>query len=225
MKQKAAQKFIYKIHTKQLKRNNWKLDLPLETAMQDYSDLIVSINDSQMLRWIDELNGVEGYEEQIDYIKRQIKYWKRKPKNNESRKQIESYYRKLYNLQFQKDYVCIVMDSVKDYDRANQGFEINGIRFKRLLGTNGGVKTSTIVYVNEELWPRLRERIDNGRKMTKELVPAKFEVHEFEAERSVKVRDRRDIPEYLLQSLIQEPVVGVLLNLNQVRHLQYFPLF
>ena len=177
MKQKAAQKFIYKIHTKQLKRNNWKLDLPLETAMQDYSDLIVSINDSQMLRWIDELNGVEGYEEQIDYIKRQIKYWKRKPKNNESRKQIESYYRKLYNLQFQKDYVCIVMDSVKDYDRSNQGFEINGIRFKRLLGTNGGVKTSTIVYVNEELWPRLRERIDNGRKMTKELVPAKFEAY------------------------------------------------
>ena len=130
-----------------------------------------------MLRWIDELNHVENYDDQVAHIKKQIKYWKKKPKSAESRSQIKSYYKSLYDLQFQPDYVCIVMDSAKDYDRANQGFSINGIRFKRLLGTNGGVKTSTIVYVNELLWPTLRSRIDNGRSMKKELVPAKFEAY------------------------------------------------
>lgn len=177
MKQKAAQKLIYKIHTKQLKRSGWDLDLPLQKAMEEFPDLIVSINDSQMLRWIDELNHVENYDDQVAHIKKQIKYWKKKPKSAESRSQIKSYYKSLYDLQFQPDYVCIVMDSTKDYDRANQGFSINGIRFKRLLGTNGGVKTSTIVYVNELLWPTLRSRIDNGRNMKKELVPAKFEAY------------------------------------------------
>lgn len=110
MKQKAAQKLIYKIHTKQLKRSGWDLDLPLQKAMEEFPDLIVSINDSQMLRWIDELNHVENYDDQVAHIKKQIKYWKKKPKSAESRSQIKSYYKSLYDLQFQPDYVCIVID-------------------------------------------------------------------------------------------------------------------
>lgn len=177
MKQKAAQKLIYKIHTKQLKRANWDLDLPLETALRDYPDLIVALNDSQMLRWIDELNGVEDYDAKVKQIQRSIKNEKKRPKSTETKVRIRSLYNALYRLQFQPDYVCVVMDSNKDYDRANQGFKINGARYHRLLGTNGGVKTSTIVYVNDVLWPELRKRIDNGRNMEKELVPAKFEAY------------------------------------------------
>lgn len=177
MKQKAAQKFIYKIHTKQLKRSNWNLNLPLEEAMRDYPDLIVSINDSQMLRWIDELNGVENYSERIRTIRNRIQYIKKKPKSRQQKQAIREAYDDLYHAQFQKDYVCVVMDSNKDYDRANEGFSINGITYGRLLGTNGGVKTSTIVYVNQELLPELKKRINNGRDMEKELVPAKFEAY------------------------------------------------
>ena len=177
MKQKAAQKLIYKIHTKQLKRAGWDLDLPLEVALRDNPDLIVALNDSQVLRWIDEINGIEGYSEKVQEIQRSIKNEKKRPKSQETRVRIKSLYNALYRLQFQPDYVCIVMDSNGDYDRANQGFSINGVRYHRLLGTNGGVKTSTIVYVNEELWPELRKRIDNGRDMSKEFVPAKFEAY------------------------------------------------
>lgn len=177
MKQKAAQKLIYKIHTKQLKRANWDLSLPLEEALQDYPDCIVAINDSQMLRWIDELNHVADYNGQVAHIKNQIRYLRRKPKDSANRVKLKSLYNSLYRLQFQKDYVCIVMDSNKDYDRANLGFQINGITYRRLLGTNGGVKTSTIVYVNQDLWDELTRRIDNNRDKTKQLVPAKFEAY------------------------------------------------
>lgn len=177
MRQKAAQKLIYKINTKQLKRANWNLDLPLETAMKEYPDLIVALNDSQMLRWIDELNGLENYDAKVKQIQNSIKNEKKRPKSAETKVKIRSLYNALYRLQFQPDYVCVVMDSNKDYDRANQGFKINGISYRRLLGTNGGVKTSTIVYVNANLWPELRKRIDNGRDMSKELVPAKFEAY------------------------------------------------
>lgn len=65
-------------------------------------------------------------------------------------------YAKLYELQFQPDYVCVVMDSYSDYDRANQGFVINGITYRRLLGTNGGIKNSTIVYVNRRFIQSLK---------------------------------------------------------------------
>lgn len=178
MEQKGCLKLIYKLHSKQLKRAKWNLELPLETAMATCPDRVVSLNDSQLLRFIDEINGVVDVEHKIKEIQRRIKTVKKKPKSRENKMLIRELYKNLYGLQFQKDYVCIVMDSNADYDRANQGFSINGIRYRRFLGTNGGIKNSTIVYVNEELYPELKKRLDNGRDPTKKFVPAKLEAYQ-----------------------------------------------
>lgn len=178
MKQKSCLKLIYKIHSSQLKKAKWDLTLPLKDAMNDYPELIVSLGDSQILRFIDELNGVTDINEKVRSIQNKIKREKRKSKSRESKMLIRNLYETLYFIQFQKDYVCVVMDSNKDYDRANQGFTINGIKYRRLLGTTGGVKNSTIVYVNAELYDELKRRIDNGRDMNVPLVPAKLEAYQ-----------------------------------------------
>ena len=81
----------------------------------------------------------------------------------------------LQQLLYLPDYVNIVIESEKHYDRLVKGFSINGIRFKRLLATSGGVKMSTIVFVNETLHRGLMERIHCGRDMEKTFVPAKLE--------------------------------------------------
>ena len=169
---------IYKVHSKQLKKANWNLTMPLETAMSDYPEMIVSLNDSRLLRFIDELNGVTEIDEKIREIKKKIKYEKKRPRTRETKVNIKNLYRNLYGLQFKKDYVCVIMDTNSDYDRANQGFSTNGIKFRRFLGTNGGIKNSTIVYVNADLYPELKRRLDNGRDMTKPLVPAKLEAYQ-----------------------------------------------
>ena len=57
------------------------------------------------------------------------------------------------------------------------GFQINGTVYRRLLGTAGGVKTNTIVFVNELLLPELNRRIDNGRNLSKAFTPAKLEAY------------------------------------------------
>ena len=57
------------------------------------------------------------------------------------------------------------------------GFKINGITYRRLLGTTGGVKNNTIVFVNENLLPELKHRIDNGRDLSKQFTPAKLEAY------------------------------------------------
>lgn len=178
MKQKTFLKLIYKVHSKQLRKSKWDLNLPLETAMREQPELIVSLGDSQVLRFIDELNGMVDVSGQVSAIKRQIRAEKKKPRSAETKKRIKSLYKSLYELQFVKDYVCVVMDKDSDYDRANQGFKINGITYRRFLGTNGGIKMSTIVYVNAELYPELKRRLDNGRDMNKELVPAKLEAYQ-----------------------------------------------
>lgn len=178
MEQKNCLKLIYKIPSKLLKKSNWKLDLPLDKAMSECRDLVVSLNDSQLLRFIDEINGNTDVNSKVRSLQRKIKLEKKKPKSKEVKEKIRSYYSELYSLQFQKDYVCVVMNSNKDYDRANLGFEINGIQYRRFLGTNGGIKNSTIVYVNATLYPELKKRLDNGRNMQKELVPAKLEAYQ-----------------------------------------------
>lgn len=187
MEQKSVHKFIYKIESKQLKKSNWTLNMPLNVAMRNYPEIIVSLNDSQCLRFIDEINGVSDISEKVRAIQRKIKNIKKQPKSKENKKLISTYYDTLYNLQFQRDYVCVIMNSNKDYDRANNGFSINFgivdgkecvVHYRRFLGTNGGIKNSTIVYVNEEIYPELKRRLDNGRDMSKELVPAKLEAYQ-----------------------------------------------
>lgn len=72
----------------------------------------------------------------------------------------------------------MVMDSDKDYDRANQGFKINSYKYHRLLGTNGGIKKSSIVYIGDNVFNEISKRMDNGRDKTKPIIPAKLEAYQ-----------------------------------------------
>lgn len=175
--QKTCHKFIYKLPSKRLKQAKWKLTLPLQAAMKNGND-IVALNDSQLLRWICELNGIEDLDKEVSGLKKEIKTIKKQDKSNENREKIRKLYNKLYSLQYQKDYFCLVMDSNSDYDRANQGFKINNYEYRRLLGTNGGIKKSTITYIGSNIFPEIVRRMDNGRDKTKPIIPAKLEAYQ-----------------------------------------------
>ena len=73
MQQKTCHKLIYKLHSKQLKRAKWNLELDLRTVMRDNPEYVVSLNDSQILRFIDELNGVEDVNDKVARINWRIK--------------------------------------------------------------------------------------------------------------------------------------------------------
>ena len=139
---------------------------------------IVALNDSQILRWICELNGIENLDYEVSKLKREIKFIKKQPKSKENKDKIKELYDKLYSLQYQKDYFCMIMNSDKDYDRANQGFKINGYKYHRLLGTNGGIKKSTITYIGENVFDEIVKRMDNGRDKSKPIIPAKLEAYQ-----------------------------------------------
>ena len=141
------------------------------------NDEIIAIADSQILRWIDELNGIVDADSQAKSIRSQIKYLRTQPNSTQNRHQIRRLYDSLDEIQFKPDYMCLVIDKPKDYYTACKGYMINGVKYVRLLGTNGGIKNSTIVFVSERLAGELRRRIENGRDQTKELVTAKLEAY------------------------------------------------
>ena len=177
IKQQACHKFIYKLSSKRLKQSRWNLTLPLKTAIKNKND-IVALNDSQILRWICELNGIDDLDGEVLKLKKEIKYVKKLPKSQENNIKIRELYEKIYSLQYQKYYFCMIMDSDKDYDRANQGFKINGYKYRRLLGTNGGIKKSTITYIGDNVYEEITKRMENGRNKSKPVIPAKLEAYQ-----------------------------------------------
>lgn len=141
------------------------------------NDELIALADSQVLRWIDELNGRFGVDDRVLDIKSEIKRIHREPNSAHNRKFLRELYAELDRLQFKPDYMCLIIDREKDYYKACKGFTINGIEYCRLLGTNGGIKNSTIVFVSKRLSAELKRRIENGRNISKPLVTAKLEAY------------------------------------------------
>lgn len=174
----TSQKFIIKIHSSRLRKAKWNLKLTISEARENKE--LISVNDSQLIRFIDELNGIDihSLENRIAGIQTEIKQLKTKKDLAASRAEIKKLYARLNTCQFKQDYVCVVMDKKSDYVRLyKNGFQINKITYRRLLGTTGGVKNNTIVFVNEKLLPELKKRIENGRNPDKPFVPAKLEAY------------------------------------------------
>lgn len=149
--------------------------MPIDEARRN--DEVISLADSQVLRWIDELNGITNSDETARDLKDEIKKLRKEPNSIQNKRSIKNLYKELDKLQYKPDYMCLIIDRKQDYYRACKGFSVNGIKYKRLLGTNGGIKNSTIVFVSERHVAELRRRIDNGRNPDMELVPAKLEAY------------------------------------------------
>ena len=158
----GTQRLIYKVNSKQLRDANWNLQLPFDLAMNNGE--VVALADSTVLRWIDELNGIADADSQANEINQQIRHiLKQRDTSSATRIRVRELMRKRNLILFKQDYVCVVMDSIKDYRKmCERGFVINGIPYTRLLATTGGVKNRTVVFISERLYPEIRRRLDNG---------------------------------------------------------------
>ena len=146
-KQLVCQKYIFKLHSSRLRKAKWRLTLPVAEARKN--DEVISLADSQVLRWLDELNGITDAENRAREIKMEIRRLRKEPNSVQNRRRIKQLYADLDDVQFKPDYLCVIIDKEKDYHRACRGFSINGIQYQRLLGTNGGVKYETIVFISD----------------------------------------------------------------------------
>lgn len=179
-KSQKNQTFVLKINTGYLSKHNWDLHLELDKIRKE-SQMVVSLGSSQVLRWMTQIQGRQNDDLTATNIKKEIKSIKKQPNSIENKDRIRDLYNQLYKTQFQQDYLMLVMDSVGDYKRALQGFSVTvdgkTVRYKRLLGTAGSIKKSTIIFVNEELHEELMTRLNNGRDLEKKFVPAKLNAY------------------------------------------------
>ena len=171
----TKRRLIFKVSTSRLKKAKWNLSLSMDEARNNNE--LIALGDSQVIRWIDELkeNGDVGAE--MARIKRELRELSKQENSAQNRHTARRLKEELDNVQFVPDYVHVVACNNSDFVRATKGFKINGIRFLRLVGTNGGLKNSTVVFVNVQYIDELRRRIDNGRDESVKQVPGKFEAY------------------------------------------------
>ena len=82
-------------------------------------------------------------------------------------------------IDFKKYILSVIIDNKSDFQRATskRGIKVNGITFKRFVGTTGGLKNNTLLFVNEEILDELNRRCECKRNQDIKLVPAKYEAY------------------------------------------------
>lgn len=177
MKSLLSLRYMYKIESKRLsdKRVKWDLTLSRREAIQN--EEMISLASSNLIRMIDELNGGKFSEEKVSELKRRIASIKKMKNNANNRRELIALNKELQDLLFMEDYLCLIVNNNKDYDRAVKGFKVNGIEYVRLIATSGGVKKSTIIFCSKRIHDLLYKKINNGRNMDKSFVPAKLEAY------------------------------------------------
>ena len=173
---KRPQRHVFKIQSKRFAEKNWNLKLKKEDAYKN--DELVAIGESEVLRIIDKIKNVGDTQSIYLDIKYQIRDIKKKENSNKTKKDIRGLNKQLNDLLFQKDYIMIEFNNKGHYKTAiKNGVILNGVSFKRLYGTTGGIKKNTIIFVAESIHRELRERIECGRKEDIKIVPAKYEAY------------------------------------------------
>jgi len=58
-----------------------------------------------------------------------------------------------------------------------EGIKVNGVTFKRFVGTASGLKNNTVIFANVDILDELNRRCNCGRKMDIKIIPAKLEAY------------------------------------------------
>lgn len=176
-------RFVLKITTEQLIESDWNLTMELDEAKK--TGCLISLAESTCIRMIEDVVGVdrEWSKEALGFYRGRISELRKQSRTTEQVRELRDLYKRCDAIQYLPEYVCLVCGNKAEFKKACKGFYLNGLRYERLVGTTGGVKNSTVVFLatttrnGKPLLDEIRRRIDNGRDLTKEFVPAKFEAY------------------------------------------------
>lgn len=85
----------------------------------------------------------------------------------------------LDEIDFSEIFLQVVIEKKADFNRAvcSKGVTVNGIRYRRFVGTTGGLKENTLLFCNAKYIEELNELCECRRNQDVPLVPAKYEAY------------------------------------------------
>ena len=175
MVQQMYQRKIFKINSQMIIKAKMNLELSYPAAVK--ARQVITLADSQVLRWIDELKGIDRIKnkEEYDNAFKEIKSLKKEKDSAKNKRRIKKLYELIDEIQFVPEYLAVIMDKPEHMNKFDSGFKVNGLTYHRLVGTPNGVKKSTVIY--STIKSELNRRMENCRDIKVPLVPAKFEAY------------------------------------------------
>lgn len=82
-------------------------------------------------------------------------------------------------IDFSEIFLQVVIEKKSDFARAagKKGVTVNGINYRRFVGTTGGLKNNTLLFCNSKYIDRLNELCECKRNKNIPIVPAKYEAY------------------------------------------------
>ena len=168
--------YTVKLDSGLLKENKYKLNLSFYECVR--SNLIISLADSQMLRSIRDITGQKIDRDELEKWWQERDVIKKKKNSKANRQRIKELQDNIYKMMYIPQYITVVMESVKDYERMfKKGFYFNGKLYKRMSCSASQAIVSTVVFVEYSIREELRRRLDNGRDLNKPLAPSKYNAY------------------------------------------------
>lgn len=83
------------------------------------------------------------------------------------------------DIDFSKIFLQVVIEKKSDFGRATckKGITVNGVNFRRFVGTTGGLKNNTLLFCNSKYIDQLNKLCECKRNKSFPLVPAKYEAY------------------------------------------------
>lgn len=172
MKQPLFPRYILKIHSSDIIKNEYCLDIDIDVARKNKE--VISISDGQVIRWIDSINEVDRNHAKFKYSEG-IKKIRSLKKSSGNGLKIKELYEELDKLQYIPELINVIMDKPKDIDLFKDGFIINGRKYFRFIGSPNQVKKSTVMYTS--MYGTLNRLVENDRNPEYKIVPAKYEAY------------------------------------------------
>ncbi len=176
MKPLRPQKYIYKLNSTYLDMNDYDVTINLRDVMNN-PEVVISVGHSQLIKWIEDLTGTENNYLKVKEVQKEIKILKNLDNTRENKEKIRKKYDELYDLQFEPHLVSIQFDKKPHFDNCCNKLIINGKSFHRLYGTPGGLKMSTVLFIDSDLYEPIYKNITNGRNVELKYTPAKLEAY------------------------------------------------
>lgn len=103
---------------------------------------------------------------------------KKRKNSKDNKKRIKELQDNIYKMMYIPQYITVVMDSIKEYEKIfKKGFLFNGKVYKRFSCSASQARVSTVVFVEESIRDELKRRLDNGRNLSKQLAPSKYNAY------------------------------------------------
>jgi hypothetical protein len=174
-KSKIQQYYIYKFTTDRLKDSNYNITINPHKARKNGE--LISLGESQMLRSLRKIKGVQYTQDEIDqlfYEKKEIKTGISTPETIIELRKLE---KDIDSLLFIPEIVSVVVSDVRHYEHIIQhGLFINNRRFARLMCSAGQMRRNTVLFVDQEYEEELKYVLNNDHKDI-EVNPSKFNAY------------------------------------------------